>query len=460
MKLTNRIQRNAKPPNPSTRNRPRVAMETPTAPEALPDVPQKVIQIHSSNRQRAVANLSLSTRARNILNTLGIKTLGELDGATHRQILEAKNCGYKSYEEIVRVAEAFEQAATGDRNGGHTVAPSHRTIVIPEKARAWSIDLLPLSVRLHHALQRLNCTVLGDLHGLSYGILTEMPDCGARTQTELRDFVARVQRGDFGRSRETTNETTTAFIVGKIDEFVASLPLQHRAIFMERIGASGDPVTLMSVGRKYKMTRERVRQIISMLTEKALRHGGPPLAQAIGDFKNELSHNVWPLTPALLGKMIGPSTRRPQHVLTFYIRLLGWMEPSLSVWPIGQTPAAYRTPEQERVIARIKEWFRGKSAPVGFVEAWRAINSGGFQCTAREFLEAVRFGAEIALNLEDPQNPLIHPPIETPRRWARQVLSTPNPATLSVDTLSRAKALLLSRRSSGSRYRLASVQAF
>lgn len=462
MNTTRRSSRKPHRGSPESRRHARAAAQHPRIPPfpSAGVVAGKVIRIHPSNRSRRFDSLMLSTRALNILQSLNIRTLGDLDGVPHQRILESKNCGNKSYEEIMRVADTFEGPVTASSNGVSPLSPSHRTIAIPEESRGWSVGLLPLSVRLRHAMQRLNCKTLGDLHGLSYGILTEMPDCGSRTQAELREFVARVQRGMFGQPRDRAKESAAAFIVGKFDEFVEGLGTPHRSIFMERVGASADPVTLMSVGRKYKMTRERVRQIISMLMEKAMRHGGPPLDEAIREFVGEINRNLWPLTPALFSRMVSSSPRRPQHSLTFYIRLLGWIERQLSVWPFGQSPAAYRTPEQERVLTRVKEWFRGKSSPTRFSDVWRGINTAGFQCSPYEFLESVKFAAEIALNLEDPQNPIMHPPVDSPRRWARQVLSTPNPATLSADTLSRAKALLLSRRSSSSRYRLACVQSF
>ncbi len=419
---------------------------------------QKSFRVDPSHLGHRLNGLPLSTRARNVLRSIGVESLQDAQGMPHQRILESKNCGVKTYEEIVRVLESYEQADGNRPRGGMGPAVSnHRLISIPTEAQAWPLDLLPLSVRLRHALQKLNCRVLGDLNGLSYGALAEMPDCGVRTLNELRDFVTRVQKGEFGIPREKTGETSSAFLTSRIDAFLDTLSPQHKQIFTDRVGATANPMTLIAVGKKFSMTRERVRQIVSLLLEKALRFGGPPFARSLHELTDELNRKLLPLTPALLTKLLGEHASRPKYLLPFYIRLLGWLSPSLFVWPVGQTPAAYRTANQERIITKLKHWFAERTTPATTSEAFEGICKSNFECTPFEFLEALRFAAEFAVDLTDPENPMIQPPIEAPRRWARRVLSE-DATTLPTETVARARAFLNSRRSPGSRYRLASVK--
>jgi hypothetical protein len=298
---------------------------------------------------------------------------------------------------------------------------------------------------------------LGDIHSLSFNAFTDMPDCGSRTLTELRQFLMRVQKGEFGGSHENSGQSPAHFLTSTIDAFLASLDTRSRTIFMDRVGAINDPMTLMNVGQKYHMTRERVRQIIDLLTNRALQFGGPPFASCLQRFATELNREVLPLTPLLLTQLL-ETGKNPRYSAAFYIRLMGWLSKDLSVWPAGQTPAAYRIPKQEQVIQRLKQWFEGKTSPAKTMEAYQGISKADFQCTAFDFLEALKFAAECGINLEDPRNPLIQPPIAAPRRWARQLLSDSSSSSIPCAVLARAKAFLYSRRSPGSRYRLASVR--
>lgn len=401
----------------------------------------------------------LSTRARNMLKAVGIESLRDFDGVQHQRILEHKNCGYKTYDQIVRFAEAFALPPGTTSNGKEVAAGlGRRRLNIPEKARCWEIIELPFSPRLRHAMERLNCRTLGDLQGLPRDLLTRMPDCGVRTRNELRNFLQRVEKGDFGTARDERNESVAAFLVSKIDSFLQSLPRREHGILIDRVGASDDPMTLMNVGRKYGMTRERVRQIVNEAVDAMLRDGGPPFARCLKDLSTELDQNIWPLTPALLERLLAAPAKAPELSMAFYLRLLGWLSPTISVWVTGQDPAAYRTTGQERVIRRLKEWFEGHETPVRAVKAYRGITEGDFRCTPGEFLDALRFAAEFGVDLTDPISPRIHPPVKSPGRWARQILANAAVSAPAPETLARAHALRQYRRSPGSAYRLASVR--
>jgi len=432
-------------------------------PKFTPEMVGKIFYIDPSHADRSLDVFLLSTRARNILKFMGVEKLHDLKGISYEKVLESKNCGFKTYKDIVRFAKAFEYPA-------HAAPPQNNTplfvsgrglISIPEEARDWSLDLLPFSVRLRHVLVRLKCRTLSDLQGLSYNTLVEVPDCGVRTLNELRNFVNRVQKGKLGLPREQTGETHASFMVTKIDAFLVNLPPRQRDIFMSRVGARKDPLTLMRVGRKYNMTRERVRQIVELLIEGTLRFGGPPFACCLQEFTAELHKKLWPLTPALLEQMVGTRAKKPQYTWSFYIRLLGWLSPTLPVWPVGQTPAAYRTTEQEDIIGRLRKWFQGRTSPVKIEEVYRGITAGSFRCAPFEFLEALRFAAEFAIDMKDPCSPRIYPPVEAPRRWARQILAgTDDEASLPPEAFVRAKAILYARRAPRSKYRLASGRKF
>lgn len=417
-----------------------------------------VPDLNFSKSDKKIRHLSLSTRARNVLKSIGVKTLSNLHEIPHDQILGSKSCGIKTYEEIVRAIRDSKDHP--NHVSSSSTDHSQKPIQIPEEARSWPVHLLPLSTRLQNALRRLHCQKLEDIHHLSYRIFMEMPDCGNRTLTELRNFVSKIEEGEFGISHECSGQAPANFLVSSIDAFLASIDHRSRSIFMDRAGAYTEPMTLMKVGQKYSMTRERIRQIIDLLTKRCLRFGGPPFAHCINSFAQELNHQVLPLTPLLFEKLLDPQQKKPEHSLSFYIRLIGWLSPELSVWPIGQTPAAYRIPKQEQIIQSLKRWFTGRTSLVKTSQVYQDLQKTDPSFSAFEFLEALKFAAEFEIDLKDPFNPLIHPPIAIPRRWARQLLSEAKTSSVSPDELARAKAFLFSRRSPASRYRLANAKRF
>jgi hypothetical protein len=419
-----------------------------------------IFKIHPSHASRRINLLPLSTRARNVLKSAGWETLGDLNGESFSKLLESRNCGQKTYEEILKVGEMFSHAEglLHSKDQEHSAAAGIKVITVPTEARSWPVDLLPFSVRLRHVIEKLECRTLGDIHGLSYTALTEMPDCGVRTLQELCDFIARIEKGEFGASHRDLGKAPAAFLASTMDRYSEGLREQQKEIFLDRLGANGEPQTLLAVGKKFDMTRERVRQIMNVLAENAKRYGGPPFDLCLQEFSKELNEKVLPLTPALFEVMLKAGDYKPKHLSAFYIRILGWLSADVSMWPVGQTPAAYRQPNHEKVISHLKEWFKRKTEPVKLVEAYQGLKETGFEGTPFQFLEAIRFAAEFAINLDDPNNPVIHPPVEAPRRWARSLLSESDSSNVPADVWARAKALMDSRRSPSSRYRLANAK--
>lgn len=417
---------------------------------------RNVFRIHPDNADRAIHLLPFPTRAQNVLKSIGAKTLGNLDGMAFETLLQSKNCGFKTYERIVQLVEPFQQKGeVADVFLKGWLSSSQEVVVnVPDEAKDWLINQLPFSVRLRHMMQKLKCKVLGDLQGRAYKELSQLPNCGARTVFELRQFIGKIQRGEFGVESEYPGQTPAAFLVSKIDAYVASLAGRDRTILMDRVGAKGVPLTLLKVGQKFKMTRERIRQIIAIHVDGIVRFGGPPFSKHVETLTQELTQEVLPLTPELLRHLIGPQAK-PAYNLGFYIRLLGWISPKLAVWPTGQTPTAYRSPAQEKIISALISWFEGRKGSASTKEAYQGIVAGGTKCSSFDFLQALSYAAEFGIQFDDPSGPRISPPEASPRNWARAVLASESLSAVPRETLLRAKALLKSRHSPTSRYRLA-----
>jgi hypothetical protein len=418
----------------------------------------EVFRIDSAHSQQKIRDLPLSKRATSALTRMGIQKLGDLDGFACDKLLLMKNCGSKTYNEIVRLVDKYTPGSRPAAVSSNPPASPDvgRLIAVPEYARSWSIQQLPLSVRLDHVLQKLNCRILGDLHGMTYNNLLDIPNCGVRTQVELQQLIAQVEKGEFSLANKEANQPPVAFLVERIDAAVNQLSPKWRQIFLERLGGTGQPMALAEVGRKFNMTRERVRQIVDMLITRVMRSGGPAFVNALQNLGTESNRQLWPLTPQLFKELIAEKQVQATYSPAFYIRLLGWLSPELSAWPGGQTPTALRTPELERIIMRLKKWFDGKNVPVPFLDAYQGIQGEDFSCAPVKFMEALRYAAEFEITLDAPRNPLVKPPVEFPRRWAQSILAQSQESTIAPETVARARAILQVRRSPRSDYRLVS----
>jgi hypothetical protein len=69
------------------------------------------------------------------------------------------------------------------------------TIFIPANERGRLITSFPLSVRLAHVLATRELRLLRDIHGLTYGEIRDLPNCGKKTVDELRSLVRELQSG-------------------------------------------------------------------------------------------------------------------------------------------------------------------------------------------------------------------------------------------------------------------------
>ncbi len=375
--------------------------------------------ISSSHAALRITQVGLSTRARNVLGRLGIQTVGDFRRLTLQQIANAAHCGIKSRQEILRVAQRYAPSSTLVVAGESLWAPSPPPIdlSIPNSAKKWPLNLLPISVRLQNVLQRLHCRTLGDLKGISSDMIATSPDCGMRTVSGLASFLKRVRQGKFGAPREQTRLAPLPYAVRQADLFVESLPAHHRTILESRLGASGRPLTLNAIGQKFHMTRERVRQIVNLLVDRALRAGGPPLDAALSEFAGELTEKNLPLTPELLLRRTAALKPAPQRAPEFYIRLIGQLTPGISVWPGERVRPVYRTPEEEKILNALSRWFSGRRGDATFAEALAGIRASGAAFPATKFLNALKLAPEFKVALRDPEKPRLCSQASTgPRR--------------------------------------------
>jgi hypothetical protein len=152
-------------------------------------------------------DLPVSTRLRKVLHWLGIERLGQLDGLPVARLLQTRNCGQRTLEELKMLlcrAEAGEfglpEAGGASRAGADPHPPDY--IAIPEDLKSKPIESLNaksaggsrLPKRLRNLLEYAGIRLLGDLDGKRLADFEPYRGCGGETIEALRRMVLRELR--------------------------------------------------------------------------------------------------------------------------------------------------------------------------------------------------------------------------------------------------------------------------
>jgi len=150
-----------------------------------------------------ISDFELSVRARNCLQNMDIRTLGDLVSHSEPELLEFKNFGETSLNEIKRVLVAKGLRLGMRRDDGSFIIPEEfeaEPDFDPDRDLAWlgelsddqrealelQISTLNLSVRCHRALvERLNLQRVADILRYTEEDLLSMPNFGITSLNEL-----------------------------------------------------------------------------------------------------------------------------------------------------------------------------------------------------------------------------------------------------------------------------------
>jgi DNA-directed RNA polymerase subunit alpha len=142
-----------------------------------------------------VTDFELSVRSRNCLRKMNIRTLGDLVRTTEADLLNSKNFGETSLQEIkdllaskgLRVGMMVEEPGFG-RYGVESVELSAQE----RAAMAKSIADLSLSVRARKCMARLGITTIGELISHTADQLLEVKNFGVTSLNEIRSKLAEI----------------------------------------------------------------------------------------------------------------------------------------------------------------------------------------------------------------------------------------------------------------------------
>src|SRR5207244_2813268 len=128
-----------------------------------------------------------------------------------------------------------------------------------------------------------------------------------------------------------------AELLRTLDTLVAELPDRNEEILMVRLGGeSGEMPTLEEIGAKFRLTRERIRQIVARSVERIRKAGRRRLKSYLEHTQKLCCETVCPLTPALLEHWVEESPGSGRFDFAFYVHLLAELSPTIPAWPAGQ----------------------------------------------------------------------------------------------------------------------------
>ena len=402
------------------------------------------IFIPAAERGRPVKSLVLSVRLGNVLEAKGIHLTGELHGKTYAEIAKYRNCGRKTVVELRELVRQMQSGSDEGTSHDQQPAPVNTSLLfVPATGRNLKLTDLPLSVRLEKVLQRCNYLSLGDLNGVDVQELLNQKNCGRKCILELCEFIHRASAGEFLTTKSGDIGASLRAIACAIDAGLARLSPRDRKIFEARLlGDNGNPRTLEDVGLEFRMTRERVRQIVKSVMHQVRRGGGPKLAQAVAAVARECEQRVCPLTFELFVRWIGEQAPALSHTPQFYVRALDTMEQAIPAWPPGSTREGGGDPNSERVEKAIAKWVRQTGARPTAAEAYAHLrrHNASPDLQVGQFLAALRKARKIIVDFLEPDRPELRLRRLRILDFARAVLAESSEPLAPEEIVERAKA--------------------
>ncbi len=340
------------------------------------------IFIPVSERGRSLRTLSVSVRLSHVFQFAKLHLLGDLHGKTYREIVRYRNCGRKTLDELRSLVRGIQlgdsQHPVGDSQHLITTeaADSDPNIVsVSTAVRGLLLEELLMSPRLENVLRARGYRTLGDLHGCDLIELSKTKNCGRKTIFQLQQLLRRAEAGQFTPVPLPSSDDALTSIVRCIDVGMSIVSERNREIVKQRLfGDKGGPTTLEGVGEQFRMTRERVRQIVRDAFEKVRRFGGPVLARALEALAKEHNTRVVPITAPLIAERLSTAKYASEWPELFYIYVLDQIRPLIPVWGLAVGCETVDRSQHDEVNLALEKW----------------LPSTGQHPTAKEALESLQ----------------------------------------------------------------------
>jgi hypothetical protein len=318
------------------------------------------IFIPSVFRGCLIKTFVLSVRLSNVLEYKNIRLAGELNGLNYAEFIKWRNCGRKTVIELQNLVGQLQSGSDEVALRDQQPTPVTSLFVVPLLARDLKLSELPVSVRLEKVLQGRGYQSLGDVNGIDAQDLLSKKNCGRKSVLELWELIRRAGAGDFSAIVSNDLISNLHEVASAIDRGFARLAGRDREIYKARLfGNNGRPRTLEDVALEFKMTRERVRQIVKVAVQKIRRGGGPKLGRALETIAGECQKRVCPLTPQLFAHWLGNNAALPNSP-EFYVCVLDQMDQSIPTWLPGSIRDGADDIQSAQIESALETWMRSR----------------------------------------------------------------------------------------------------
>lgn len=401
------------------------------------------ILIPISERGRSIGSIALSVRLRHVLESRNIRILGDLNGLNYRQISKFRNCGRKTAKELQELVRGLQTGGITTKPGSAALEITNVSVfVVPASISDFLLSDLPLSVRLEKVLRRQGCDKLGDVNGFEIKDLLKVQNCGKRSIRELQDIIRRASTGEFTPPECKDLCSAVKQLAISIDAALTDLPQRNRTIFEARIGnRKVGARTLENIAKEFKMTRERVRQIVRDCFEKIRRSGGLKLKNSVQSLARECEQHVCPLTPDLFSKWLAGATDTLAHDPLFYVRVLDAMGQDLPAWPLGSREERGDYGLSAKLAIALESWMRGAGVKPTLSEAYGYLRqqSKFKNLEVAKFLAGMRGSRKLLIDFPEPERPHLRLRRLRIFDFARPVLEESNEPLTPEEIIARAK---------------------
>lgn len=368
-------------------------------------IPQEV-------RGQSILEFPISVRLAHVLQSADIQLTGELHGLTFSGFAASRNCGLKTLSELRELVRTLQmgQQQTSTAPIVSTWHPQPDRFFVPVDGEQLNPFELPISRRLEHVLRSKGITRLGDLQRVPFSELLKVDGCGSKSITELVQLLQRSATGEFHPSNGPFLPSETGELLRLVDRIVATLPPRNQEILSQRFGGIDNrAMTLEEVGSTFKLTRERVRQIVEKAIPAIRKEGGPRLIGQLKGVAAICRELVCPMTSELLSQWLGKNSSQPRFSLGFYVRLLSDLNPDVPGWPKGHEPRAGQQAGNGAVSNALDLVLEDDGPTLPLRKAFELTRACGHLrvLNVNEFLAAIKHSKTVIVKFPEPDRPQV-----------------------------------------------------
>jgi uncharacterized tellurite resistance protein B-like protein len=297
--------------------------------------PDERIIIPEEAREQTISIFGISVRLRHIFEYKKFSKLGDIHDISYAEFGKFRNCGKTTVtelRELVRKIQSVPPIGHADGISQEYSAPFvarvGNRLVVPATVQDFKFCDLPVSVRLGNILETRKAIRLGDLNGVSISELMIIKNCGKTTISEIVNLIEESVDGEFKTITDTNVIWSPSDLASFLDKLISELSAREVEILDLRLsGDKNQKLTLEDVAAKFKLTRERIRQIIIKITAQLRKAGSLKLNAYLLHIGKVCRETFCPLTPELFEQWLGEKACLFRFSPSFYARLLCELNP-------------------------------------------------------------------------------------------------------------------------------------